>query len=198
MPTDAEIDAAKPTDPNANASQVDVTKLTPEQLEANPHFQDLKTKYSAAHKGMDESNLSKKELKAEVARLKVLAGEEVKPEDKVELPAKEPTYATKEDIWELKNAKDIEVYGDEEFTKDVENGIPRDYALTTAKLRFQSNPDKARLERQQTMASGTAAGTRILDSDELTEAEQAGITKGLYSKEAVMIQRRLKKERGQL
>lgn len=197
MPTDDTVNGASPTDPNVNASQIDVTTLTAEQLEAHPLVQDLKKKYSAAHTDMDKTNLSKKELQAEVARLKVLAGEETPVETK-----EEPQTVTKNElrdqIWELKNADDIELYGDDEFKKDVENGIPREYALNNAKLRFQSNPDKVRLERQRTMASGTAMGTRNLDSDDITEADRKGMAQFGYSEEAVRIQKKLKRERGQL
>ena len=48
MPTDDTGNGASPTAEIDNASQVDVKTLTAEQLEANPHFNDLKTKYSAA------------------------------------------------------------------------------------------------------------------------------------------------------
>lgn len=199
MPTDDTGNGASPTAEIDNASQVDVKTLTAEQLEANPHFNDLKTKYSAARTGMDESNLSKKELKAEVARLKVLAGEEATPaSEPVDDSTKPVTKAElQQQVWELSHQKEVELYGDEEFQKDVTSGIPREYALKTAKLRFQSNPDKARLERQQTMASGTAMGTRDLQSDELTPAEQKGIAEGLYSKETALAYREMKKARGQ-
>ena len=197
MPTDDTVNGASPTDQTVNASQIDVTTLTAEQIEAHPLVQDLKKKYSAAHTDMDKTNLSKKELQAELAKYKTLAGVEDEPV-KVEEPQTVTKAELKEQIWELKNAEDIELYGDDEFKKDVENGIPREYALKNAKLRFQSNPDTVRLERQRTMASGTAMGTRNLDSDDITEADRKGMAQFGYSEEDVRIQKKLKRERGQL
>lgn len=198
MPTDDIVNGASPTDTSVNASQIDVTALPIEELEKHPHVQELKKKYSAAHTDMDKTNLSKKELQAEVARLKVLAGEDATPaQEPVDESAKPVTKAElQQQVWEISHQKEVELYGDEEFQKDVQSGIPREYALKTAKLRFQSNPDKARLERQKTMASGMAMGTRDLQSDELTPAEQEGIAKGLYSKETVLKHREMKKARG--
>jgi len=195
MPTNDGVNGESPTDANVNASAPE--GMTLEQLESNPHFQELKKKYNAAHQDMDKTNLSKKELQAEVARLKVLAGEEA-----IVTPAEEPQTVSKaelrEQVWELKNAKDVELYGDDVFLKDVENGIPRDYALNTAKLRFQSNPDKARLERQQSMASGTAMGTRILEDNQYEGFNPEEAKKWGYSKESWLRQKELKKSRGQL
>lgn len=197
MPTADETNGASPTGSEGNASQdLDVTAIPADKLESHPYVQELKKKYSAAHEKMDSTNLSKKELQAEVARLKVLAGEEAKQEEK----APEPEHVTKDElkqqIWELQHAKDVEIYGDEEFRKDIEAGIPKDYALKTAKLRFQSNPDRVRLERQQIMASGTAMGTRNLDGDELTPTELKGIAEGLYTKETALKYREIRKARG--
>lgn len=191
MPTDDDVNALLP---DAQAQQ-EAPVLTDEVITSHPKYKELEEKHAAARKGMDSSNLTKKELQAEVARLKVMAGEEKEPE-----LTDEPQTVTKkelqEQIWELKHSSDVELYGDDEFKKDIETGIPRDYALKTAKLRFQSNPDKARLSRQQTMASGPAMGTRNLDGDELTATEQKGIADGLYTKETALKYRQIQKERG--
>jgi len=196
MPTDANGNGSSPTSNNANA-QVDVTSLTPEQLEANPHFADLKTKYSAARTGMDDANVSKKDLKAEIARLRVLAGEEITPE-KEDDSSKPITKADlQKQVWELSNAKDIDLYGDEEYKNDVDSGIPKEYALKTAQLRFQSNPDKVRLERQQFMASGSSASTRNVSSIDMEGYNPEEAKKWGYSKETWIKQREMKKARGQ-
>jgi hypothetical protein len=198
MPTDDTGNGQGPTATDVNASQdFDVTALPAEKIESHPYVQELKKKYSAAHSDMDKTNLSKKELQAEVARLKVLAGEEA-PQEVKEEPQTVTKAELQEQVWELKHAHDVEIYGDEEFKKDVQNGIPRDYALNTAKLRFQSNPDHARLERQRTMASGTAMGTRNLESEDLEGFDPVEAAKWGYSKESWLKQRELKKARGQL
>ncbi len=198
MPTNEGGNGASPTTASVNAQVLDVTSLTPEQLEAHPHFQELAKKYTAAHQDMDKTNLSRKELLAENARLKVLAGEEetVVPEEKP-LTRKELEQMNVEMRFDLLNAKDLELYGDEKFKADLQSGIPKAYALENAKLRYQASPDKVRLERQQVMASGIAVGVRNLDSDELTPTEQKGIAEGLYSKETALLHRELKKQRGQ-
>jgi len=199
MPTNDDGTGASPTATDVNASQIDVTALTPEQLEAHPHVQDLKKKYSAAHQDMDKTNLSKKELQSEIARLKVLAGEEVQAE---EIKADEPQYVTKaelqEQAWELQNAKDVDLYGDDEYKNDLVSGIPREYALKTAKLRFQSMPDNVRLQRQQVMASGTAVGARGLSDVDVTDADRRGMAEFGYSEETVRKHKQMKRERGQI
>ena len=179
-PTGSELEQTPSVDPTADVSE--------EVVKSHPAFKKLEDDYSAAER---EKNRYKGRL--EKAQ-KGISGEE----EKTENPKEETPYATKEDIWELKNAKDVELYGDDEYKKDLETGIPRDYALKTAKLRFQSNPDKARLERQQQMASGTAIGTRNLESDDITAKDREDIAKHGYSEYAVRKQKELKRLRGQL
>ena len=192
MPTD-DGNGANPT-ATANAS---VLGLTPEQLAAHPHVQELKKKFSDAHVSMDKTNTSKKELLAELAKYKTLAG----VEDEVEVTAPDTGTVTKaelkEQIWELKYARDVDLYGDDEYKNDLKAGIPREYALKTAKLRFQSNPDKARLERQQSMASGSSVSDRNLDDNELTDADRKNMALWGYSEETAKKHKALKKSRGQ-
>lgn len=183
---------------DASTAQQTISEITDDLIKSHPVYKELEEKHAAARTGMDQSNLSKKELLAENARLKVLAGEE---EAVVQATTKtdEPQYVTKDDLWLLQNAKDVELYGDDKYKADIERGIPKDYALENAKLRFTTNPDKVRLERQQTMASGSNASTRNLSSDDdLTQTELDGIAQGLYSKETALKYRELKKSRGQL
>ena len=203
MPTD-DVNASGQTviTPPAAPELTDdmIFSIPEEKLKSHPAFKTLEEKHAAARQGMDKSNLSKKELQAENARLRVLAGVE---EDQT--PVEDDQPLTKNDLekmnedlrWDLLNAKDVELYGDEKFTADLQAGIPKAYALENAKLRSQSNPDKARLERQRTMASGSAASTRNLESDELTPAEQKGIAEGLYTKETALKHRELKRQRAQ-
>ncbi len=161
-------------------------ELSEEAVKNHPAFKKLEKDYSAAER-------EKNRYKGRLDKVQKGISDEEEPEKE---PEQSP-YVTKDELWEFKNANDVEIYGDEQFKKDVASGIPRDYALNTAKLRFQSNPDKARLERQQVMASGTAVSTRNLSSDEFSETELKGIADGLYTKETVLKHRELKKSRGQ-
>ena len=191
MPTDQEIDASVATAERAEGTSSETT----DDVMSHPKYKELEQKYAAARQGMDKTNLSKKELQAEVARLRVLAGEEEKVET-----AEETQTVTKAELhaqlWELQNSKDVEIYGDDEYKQDVEKGIPREYALKTAKLRFQSNPDKARLERQHSMASGSNAGIRNLESADMEGFNEEEAKKWGYTKETWLKQKELKKARG--
>lgn len=195
MPTDENGNELAPTAQNANASDLDVTTLTPEQLAENPHFKDIQTKYAASRTGMDTANLSSKQLKAEVARLKILAGEE-------EEPIEESTTVTKQELkdqlWELSNSKDVELYADDKYEEDIEKGIPKEYALENAKLRLQANPDKARIERNKLSAQGGNSSERNLDSTDITDKDRVAMKTWGYTEEAILKQKQLKKDRGQI
>lgn len=194
-----------PTDDTVNASGSDAdtahqtsSEITDDLIVSHPKYKELEEKHAAARNGMDQSNLSKKELQAEVARLRVLAGveeAEVKKDD-------EPQTVTKaelqEQIWELKHAEDVELYGDSEYKADIENGIPKEYALKTAKLRFQSNPDKARLDRQQTMASGSNSSVRNLDANSYEGFNEEEAKRYGYTKETWLEHKKLKEARGRI
>ncbi len=191
-----------PTDPvnasGSDAQKAQQTALAPDDaITSHPLYKDLEEKHAAARKGMDSSNLSKKELQAQVARLKVLAGEEDTPE-----PIEEPQTVTKdqlrEELWNLQHAKEVELYGDEEYQTDLSAGIPRDYALKTAKLRFQSAPNSAQIARQQSMSSGTATGVRNIQSVDLEGFNPEEAAKWGYTKETWLRHRNMKKERGQV
>ena len=193
MPTD-DGNGASPTATD-NASQLDVTKLTPEQLEQHPHVQELKTKYSAAHSGMDKANLTKKQLEAELAKYKLLAGEE----EPVVEEAK-PSFVTKEELsatlWESQHAKDLELYADDDYKKELDRGVPKDIALHYAKLRHQKNPNSAQINRQQAMASPGSSSTRDLSDIEITDEDRADAKLWGYSEKAILKQKQLKKSRG--
>ena len=192
MPT-VEDNAETPTVAD-NAPSLDVTSLTPEQIEAHPHVQELKKKYSAAHSGMDSANLSKKQLEAELAKYKFLAGEqEPEPEEQ------KPSFVTKEELeakaWEIAHAKDIELYADDDYKKELDRGVPRDIALHYAKLRHQKSPNSAQVMRQQAMASAGAVSTRDLSDVEITDEDRADMAKWGYSEKALLKQKQMKKAR---
>lgn len=193
MPTDDD-NGANPTVTD-NAPALDIATLTPEQLESHPHVQELKKKYSAAHSGMDSANLTKKQLEAEVARLKVMAGEE-------ELEEEEPTpsFVTKEELtstlWEAQNAKDLELYADDDYKKELDAGVPKSIALQYAKMRAQKNPNSAQVMRQQAMASQGAASTRDLSDVEITDEDREDMKKWGYSEKSLLRQKQLKRDRG--
>lgn len=194
MPTDNE-DGASPTF-NANATALDVLTLTSEQLESNPHVQELKKKYAAAHSSMDSTNLTKKQLEAELAKYKMLAGEEEPIEEEVK-----PSYITKDELtstlWADRNAKDIELYADDEYTKELGSGVPKDIALKYAKLRHQKAPNSAQVQRQQAMASGSSTSTRDLTNIDVTDEDRVNMKLWGYSEKTLLKQKALKRQRGQ-
>lgn len=189
-----------PTDDNVNASvatalaEGSTPAITDEAITSHPKFKELEQKYSAARTGMDTSNLSKKQLAAEVARLKVLAGEE-----DTATPEEKPAFITRADLeakaWELTNAKDLELFADDTYKKDVERGIPADYALENARLRYKSNPDNVKVQRQQAMSSAGSTSTRDLSDVEITDQDHEDMKTWGFSEKALLKQKRLKKER---
>lgn len=178
-------------------TQQDTSQDTDALQKAQQELADLKEKHAAARKGMDDANLSKKELQAEIARLKVLAGES---ETKVEEETEEPQTVTKEELqaqlWELKHAEDVEIYGDEEYQNDIKSGIPKEYALKTAKLRYQSNPEQARLARNKSHAQGSSASDRNLEDKNLEGFNQEQADFWGYDKETYLKHKKLKEARG--
>ena len=159
-----------------------------EAIKNHPLFKDLEGKHAAAER---EKNRYKGRL--EKVQKGITDEDEEKPS-----PAEESPYVTKEQLWEVQHQEDLEIYGDEQFQQDVARGIPRDYALETAKLRFQANPDKARLERHQAVAAGSATSVRNTQDDTLDGFNQADADRWGYTKETWLKQRELKKARGQI
>lgn len=189
MPTNEEIvTAEEQTDETPPAETLDE-----DAVKAHPMYKELEGKHAAARKGMDTSNLTNKELKAEVAKFKTLAGVEEEVEAKGEEPITREELEGK--LWKLQHSEDIGIYSDEEYEQDIKEGIPSDKALKYAKLRYQANPDQARLERQKQMASGSSANTRTLDSTDITEKDREDMAKWGYSEAAILKQKQLKKER---
>jgi len=189
MPTDNEDGVSPTVDANA-------TVLTPEQIEGHPLYQELKKKYSAAHTSMDSTNLSKKQLEAELAKYKMLAGEEEPEEEEVK-----PSFVTKEELkstlWEDRNAKDLELYADDDYKKELDRGVPRDIALQYAKLRHKKDPNSAQVQRQQAMASGSSTSSRDLTDIDVTDEDRVNMKLWGYSEKTLLKQKALKRERGQ-
>jgi hypothetical protein len=192
MPTE-DGNASQPT--AADNATFDVTAIPAEQLENHPLVKELKAKQAAAHTGMDKANLTKKQLEAEVARLKVMAGEQ----DAIEEVEQKPSFVTKEELttqlWEAQNAKDIEIYADDKYKQELDMGIPKPVALEYAKLRYQKNPNNAQVMRQQAMASQGSSSTRDLSDIEITDEDRADMKTWGYSEEAIRKQKRLKQAR---
>lgn len=194
MPT-VDDNGASPTVENNAPSIPDLSALTPEQIEAHPHVQELKKKYSAAHSGMDKANLTKKQLEAELAKYKTLAGEQEPEPEEVK-----PSFVTKEELeakaWEIAHAKDLELYADDQYKQELDMGVPKPVALQYAKLRAQKNPNSAQVNRQQAMASPGSTSVRDLEDVEITDEDRADAAKWGYSLEAVKKQKQMKKARG--
>ena len=189
MPTDDQVNASGS---DAHAQQ-DYPNISDEVITSHPKYRELEEKHSAARTGMDKSNLTKKQLEAEVARLRVLAGEEA--EVKETKPEPSP-YVTKEELWETQHAKDLELYGDEQFQKEVEQGIPRHIALNYAKLRYEKAPNNAQVMRQQSMASAGSTSTRDLSNVEITDEDRKDMKEWGFSEKTLLKHKALKKARG--
>lgn len=176
---------------DANAQQT--TPITEDVIKTHPLYKELEEKHSAARTGMDKSNLTKKQLEAEVARLRVLAGEDAKIEETKPEPS---PYVTKEELWETQHAKELELYGDEQFKKEVEQGIPRHIALNYAKLRYEKAPNNPQVIRQQSMASAGSTSTRDLSDIEITDEDRRDMKEWGFSEATLKKHKALKKARG--
>ena len=189
MPTD-EVNASRS---DANAQQ-NTPEITDDVVTSHPRFKELEEKHAAARQGMDRSNLSRKQLEAEVARLKVMAGEEEVIEQEVQ-----PSYVTKEELeskaWEIANAKDIDLYGDDEYQKELEQGIPKATALKYAKLRYEKSPNQAQVVRQQSMASSGSTSTRDLSNIDITDEDREDMKTWGYSEKTLLKHKALKRAR---
>ena len=176
-PTGSEAEQTPDENPPAQVSE--------EAVKNHPLFKKLEEEHSAAER-------EKNRYKGRLDKVqKGMAEEEEKPAKKKD----ESPYATKEELWELRNAKDVELYGDDEYKTDLESGIPRDYALKTAKLRYGSNQDKARLDRQKMMASGSSASVRNLESEDLEGFNEEDAKRYGYTKETWLKHQKMKQER---
>jgi len=194
MPTDHE-DGESPTF-NANATALDMSTISPEQIESHPHVQELKKKYAAAHSKMDATQLSHKQLEAELAKYKTLVGEEELTEEEVT-----PLYITKAELastlWEDRNAKDIELYADDEYKIELDRGVPKDIALKYAKQRHQKSPNSAQVQRQQAMASGSSTSTRELTDIDVTDEDRVNMKLWNYSEKTLLKHKAIKRSRGE-
>jgi len=162
--------------------------LSEDVVKNHPLYKELEGKHSA-----EERDKLRYKGRLEKVQKGFSEDEEVKPQPKKD----DSPYATKEELWEIRNAKDLDVYADDKYKGDIEAGIPRDYALENAKLRFQANPDKARLDRQKSMSTGSSSGVRNLEAANLEGFNEEDAKRWNYSKETWLKQQQLKKARGQ-
>jgi hypothetical protein len=161
-----------------------------ETVRNHPLFKEIEGKATAAER-------EAKRYKGRLDRAhKGMTEEEETPDVPAEKPVEPTNFVTKEELWARDNAADLELYGDDQYKNDIAAGIPKDYALNNAKLRFQSNPDKARLERHQVTASRSSASTRNLESDDAEGFNPEHAARWGYSKETYVKQQQLKKARG--
>lgn len=180
---------------DANAQQ-NSSQISDEVITSHPKYKELEEKHSAARTGMDKSNLTKKQLEAEVARLRVMAGEE----DETVIEEAKPSFVTREELeskaWEIAHARDLELYADEDYQKEIEQGVPRQTALKYAKLRHEKSPNQVQVSRQQSMASAGSTSTRDLSNVEITDEDRADMKAWGYSEKALLKQKEMKKARG--
>lgn len=181
--TDVNPQETAPTDSQEQtpSHEAPSAALTADQIKDHPAYKELEGKIAAAER----------EAKRYKGRLdKVQKGDD----------DSEPQFVTKAELdakaWELAHAKDIEVYGDETYKKEIAEGIPPAKALEYAILRFQANPDSARTARQQTMAAPGAGSTRDLSDIEITDEDREDMKKWGYTEETVKLHKKMKKERG--
>lgn len=170
MPTDDNNDNASTSDATTEDAQQETPTISDEDVTSHPKYKELQEKHSAARKGMDNSNLTSKEKDAEIARLKVLAGEEEESE-----PEEQPAYATKEDLaksaWELKNASRIELV-DEEYNKILSEGFEGDPVTNAVALELAEKAmkvDNGGSERQSAMSQPSTTTRKTEPDVELTE-----------------------------
>tara|TARA_R100001530_G_scaffold118900_1_gene86046 strand:- start:1142 stop:1741 length:600 start_codon:yes stop_codon:yes gene_type:complete len=184
-PTSSEAEQT-PQEPSDEGQENPPVEVEEEVITNHPLYKTLQEENSANER-------EKERYKGRLNKVQEGLQEEKK---KVE-PKKEPTeYVTREELWESQNSKEIELYADEEYEKDVEDGIPKEKALKYSKLRFEANPDEARLNRQKDMASGSPASNRDLsDTSEITDKDRENMKKWGYSEEALKKQKQLKKDR---
>jgi hypothetical protein len=191
MPTDDQVNAS---DSDAYAQQ-NHSEIPDEVVTSHPRYKELEEKHSAARTGMDKSNLTKKQLEAELAKYKMLAGEEEPVVEK-----EDPPFVTKkeleEKLWKAQHSKDLELYGDETYLKDVEEGIPAAKALEYAKLRYEKTPNNVQVTRQQSMASSGSTSTRNLSNVEITDQDREDMKQWGFSEKTLLKQKAMKKARG--
>jgi hypothetical protein len=179
MPTD-DLTEVTASSPDAEAQQEDSDSS--DDLASHPKYQELRKKHSAARKGLDDKAKELKAAKAELARLKVLAGES---EEEPEQPEEGSQYVTKDELWEIAHKREIELYADDEYKEDVKAGIPREKALRYATLRHGTGDNSARRERMEAMASGSTTDRSLAGEEEVSltkQQKEMGITPEMIRK----------------
>lgn len=157
MPTEHEETVITDPTTSTDAPQNDEVQKLKEELSQ------AKQREAAARKKMDEVNTELKKLKGD--------GEK-KPETQ---------FVTKDELWETTHAKELSIYGDDEYKADIAKGIPRDYALNTAKLRHTA---KAEVKNRQITDTGSSERSLGSEDDIQLTPEQIsrGITKEMIKK----------------
>lgn len=172
MPTD---EATVVTDPTPSTDAPAEVLNHPAVQKLQEELSQAKQREAAARKGMDEANIKVKRLKEIVEPL-----EEKEEETKSEVP-----FVTKDELWEVTHKKELELYADDEYKADIGSGIPREYALKTAKLRHSVSPDTARKERLATLSAPIGSGRDLAGEDDIVlteEQKKRGITKEMIKK----------------
>ena len=152
MPTDPVVQTTTPVPPATSTQPV-----SEDAIKAHPLYKDLETRYAAAHKEIDGKK-TKKELEAEIARLKIMAGEESAP-----APVAAPTgnidaKKIQEEVeWNIANKENIQSAG-QPYYEYLGKGYSRDDALTLALAR---KPDGglAILENLRAQQSSSPGGS---------------------------------------
>jgi hypothetical protein len=128
--------------------------LSEDAVKAHPLYKDLETRYAAAHLEIDGKK-TKKQLEAEVARLKVLAGEEG-TQAPAPAPMNDARKMQEEITWNIKHESDLQLAG-QPYYDFLARGYAREDALTLA-LAKRPDGEKALLENLRAQQSGSSGG----------------------------------------
>ena len=183
MPTDETVE--KTEDVNASPQTEESPPENPEttdDITSHPKYKEMEEKHAAARKGMDKANLSKKELEAENARLRVLAGQESEDD---EVPDEQPKSVTEKELaeleWKIKNEKRIALVEDdyEEILEEGYQGekVSKNVALELAEKRAKIDSSSAQRDRHQDMATSSVTNRSAEEPIEITDYDRKfGIT----------------------
>lgn len=169
MPTDNSVQTSPGVAPGGPPAGSTLPELTDEQLKAlpydrlqkvHPKVQEIETRYAAAHKEIDGKK-TKKELEAEVARLKVLAGEEATPVQSAAAPNPQAFDAAKiqSDIeWNIAN-KHLILAGGQLYADNLAKGMDKQDALDLALARRPSGEVTFAEQMRSQISASSGSGT---------------------------------------
>ncbi len=160
MPTDNSVQtpvtpvATTVTAPPASSTQA----IADDAIKAHPLYKDLETRYAAAHKEIDGKK-TKKELEAEVARLKVLAGEDAPVVPPVQQTAGsiDATKLQADIEWNIAN-KDLIKLGGQQYVDLLNKGYDKQDALDLATSRLPT-PERSAAENLRAQVSASAGAS---------------------------------------